>query len=274
MSNTLFYINDAFVTAKEAVVSVADLAVQRGYSIFDFFKIINNKPIFLEDHLDRFYHSAAFMQLEVGKTREEIKHIIHQLIQQNNIPDSGIKITLTGGNSANGYSIATPNLIITQQPLQLSKEFNANGINLVSYQHQRQLPSAKTIDYIMAIWLQQYIQQHHADDVLYHQNEIITETPRANIFIVTRDQKIITPKNNILKGVTRKHILSIAAEKFQVNEADISLTDIKQAQEVFLTSTSKQVMPVNTIDGIQIGNQNKEISFWLYNQLIQQYNKF
>lgn len=274
MSNILSYINDAFVNPKEAVISVADLAVQRGYGIFDFFKIINNKPIFLEDHLDRFYQSAAFMQLEVGKTRSEIKQILLQLIQQNNIPDSGIKITLTGGNSANGYSIATPNLIITQQPLQLSKEFNANGINLVSYQHQRQIPSAKTIDYIMAIWLQQYIQQHHADDVVYHQNGIVTETPRANIFVVTKEQKIITPKDDVLKGVTRKHILSIAAEKFLVKEADISLSDMKDAQEVFLTSTSKQVMPVNSIDGIPIGNQNKEIGFWLYNQLIQQYDKF
>jgi D-alanine transaminase/branched-chain amino acid aminotransferase len=273
LNNSLFYINGAFVSSNEASVSVTDLALQRGYGIFDFFKIINGKPIFLDDHLDRFYSSASFMQLQAGKTKSEIKNIIRHLIQQNNILNSGIRITLTGGNSSDGYSISVPNLIITQQPLQLSKSFNTNGINLVTYQHQRQLSSAKTIDYVMAIWLQQYIQQQHADDVLYHQNEIVTETPRANIFIVTKDQKIITPKHNILQGITRKHIISVAAEKFQVKEADISLTDLTQAKEVFLTSTSKQVMPVNSIDGIQIGNQNKEISFWLYNRLISQYNK-
>jgi len=106
----------------------------------------------------------------------------------------------------------------------------------------------------MAIWLQPYIAQNKADDVLYHQNGILTETPRANIFFITQNNTILTPQHNILQGITRKQILNLVHNKFEVMIRDISLQEIELVREAFITSTTKQVLPVVSIDGKQIGN--------------------
>lgn len=230
-----------------------DLAIQRGYGVFDFFRTVNSKFIFLDDHLDRLFYSAERMRLPVGKTKEELRGILSELAKQNKLPDSGIKVTLTGGYSADGYSIADPNLIIIQRQLTINDNTASPGIKLVTYEHQRQLPDIKTIDYLMAIWLKPYITGHGADDVLYYKNGIITECPRSNIFIVTKDERIITPAANILKGVNRKYILQLASKSYAVEERDISIEEAVNAKEVFITSTTKQVLPVIEIDQKKIG---------------------
>ena len=254
MNQTYYYVNDRFVPAVEAMLHVSDLALQRGYGIFDFFKTLNRHPVCLEDHLERFYQSAAAMRLDPGKSKEELRTVLYSLMEKNRIADSGIKITLTGGYSANGYSLGTPNLVITQQAVHLNHAFDQTGIRLMAYPHLRQLPAVKTTDYLMAIWLQPYIAQNKADDVLYHQNGILTETPRANIFFITQNNTILTPQHNILQGITRKQVLSLVNNKFEVMIRDISLQETELAKEAFITSTTKQVLPVVSIDGKQIGN--------------------
>lgn len=246
-------INNELLPADKATLRVNDLSIQRGYGIFDFFKTLNNKPIFLEDHLDRFYQSASILQLPVNYTRDELKALFRQLMEQNKMPDSGIRITLTGGYSADGYTITTPNLIITQQALPVNQGQHATGIHLVTYPHQRQLHAAKSIDYLMAVWLQFFVKQQEAQDVLYHQNNTVTECPRSNFFLVTADDTILTPAHNILKGVIRKQVLELAAGRFAVEEKGIALQDIYQAKEAFITSTTKNILSVVKVDGQIIG---------------------
>jgi len=117
----------------------------------------------------------------------------------------------------------------------------------MSYPHQRQLPGVKTTDYLMAIWLQPVVKKQGADDLLYYNTDSVTECPRANIFIV-KDRKLITPAQNILKGVIRKHLLQLASGILPVEERDISLQELRTAEEVFITSTTKQVLPVRQVD--------------------------
>src|SRR5882672_3998821 len=204
MSDLFVFVNDDLVPAAEAKLLVSDLAIQRGYGIFDFLKTIDRTPIFLDEHLNRFSHSSRQLRLEHGKTKEELREVIRLLMEKNNIPDSGIKLTLTGGYSPDGYTLAKPNLVITQSPLQLpATGLFEKGIRLVSYPHQRQMPDTKSIDYLMAVWLQPYIKERGAEDVLYHQDGVISECPRSNFFIVTADDTVVTPSENILKGVIR-----------------------------------------------------------------------
>ena len=224
--------NDRFVTAGDASLPVNDLGIQRGYAIFDFFRITNHIPLFLDDHLDRFYHSASEMRLPVQQTRDELKTLIAELLRQNKLPDSGVRMVLSGGVSPDGYQVVQPNLVILQQPLtppssQLPKEYKQ-----ITYEHQRQMPHIKTTDYLMAVWLQPWMKENKADDILYHQKGVVTECPRSNFFIVTQNDKVITPATNILKGVTRKQVLKVAAiNGIVVEERDISIDDIRIAKE-------------------------------------------
>lgn len=255
MNSNFVFINDAFFEAGQSTILVKDLSIQRGYGIFDFFKTVNNSPIFLDDHLDRFYYSAAQMHLQVSHSRDQLKEILTELMKLNDMPDSGIRITLTGGYSADGYNLAEqPNLIITQNRFNINQQILNKGINLVTYNYQRQLSHIKTLDYLTAIWLQPYIKENAAEDVLYHNNGALRECPRANFFLVNANNEVLTAGDGILKGITRKNILSLPQTDIPILEKKITLDDFTVAKEAFITSTTKNIMPVITIDGKRIGD--------------------
>lgn len=247
-------VNNQLFLEEDAKIGVTDLAIHRGYGIFDYLKVINNRPIFIEDHLNRFFNSAKEMYLEVMLTRPQLRKAIEELVAKNGIPTSGIKLLLTGGYSDDGYTMGKPNLIISQYPLNMEEENELNmGMKLVTYDHQRQLPFIKTIDYLMAVRLHPFIKKKNADDVLYHNTGVITECPRANFFIVI-DKEIITPKNNILKGITRSKVLNFKVNGYTIAEEDFSVDDLTSAGEAFITSTTKYAYPVTMIDGKMIGD--------------------
>ncbi|WP_165958216.1 aminotransferase class IV [Segetibacter sp. 3557_3] len=253
MNNTTVIINGEFTRQEDAALYINDLSITRGYGVFDFFKTIGGHPIFFDDHLTRFYASAAYLNLAIPFTPDQLKAQIMGLMANNNMPDSGIRLTLTGGYSADGFNPGKPNLVITQQPLVINPELT-KGIRLITYEHQRQLPSAKSIDYLMAIWLQPLIKQEGADDVLYHQQGTITECPRSNIFMVNYDNTIATPGRDMLKGVIRKQLVERLDHGYRLEERAITLAELYSAKEVFITSTTKNIMPVIAIDRHVIGS--------------------
>ncbi len=252
----LAYINRHFIAEENATLQVSDLAIQRGFGVFDFFRTRNYVPLFLEDYLDRFFNSAAALRLQLAHTKEELTAIIYELIKQNSEPSSGIKMILTGGYSLDGYEPATaPNLIILQQRLkELSPDQCASGIKVITHEHQRELPTVKSINYLMGVWLQQKVKEQQAADVLYYKNGTVTEFPRANVFMVTQDCTIVTPAENVLHGITRKQLLQLAAKKYTVDVRAVSLDEIKTAAEVFMTSTTKRLLPIYQIDETIIGD--------------------
>ena len=254
MLKPVCYLNGSWIPLSEASVPVSDLGLQRGYGLFDFLRVTENVPLYLEDHIDRFFHSADIMRLLIRNTKEEMIILIKELVQKNNLPVSGIKILLTGGNSSDGYSIAEPNFILIQKPITPTPStIYLPGFKLVTYSFQRQMPDVKTTDYLMALQLQPWLKEKKGDDLLYHQQGIVSECPRSNFFMVTRDNRLITPGKNILKGITRKHVLAIASEKgIVVEEREVTMEDIKMAEEAFISSSTKRIIPVTQIDDITL----------------------
>ncbi len=245
----LCYFNNQFIPLTTAALSVTDLGLQRGYGIFDFIRVANQVPLYIDDHLDRFYHSAEYMRLPVKQSKNELKAIIYELIQKNALSDSGIRILLTGGASPDGYEIIQPNLTIIEQPLSPPPDVVPSGYKLVTYAHQRQLPQVKTTNYLVAVWLQPWVKEQGADDVLYQQNGIVSECPRSNFFIVTKDGLIVTPAKNILNGIIRKQILKLGPlHGMRIEERDVSIEDIRLAKEAFISSSTKRVIPVRQVD--------------------------
>ena len=246
-------INNQLIAEEEAKIHVSDLSVQRGFGIFDFLKTINGKPIFLEDHLNRFYNSAKELNITVPYSKADLFKTISDLMEVNNLPDSGLKIILTGGFSPDGYLMAEPNIIITQTAFKLNETSFDKGMRLITYNHQRQLANVKTIDYLQAIRLQPLVKQQMADDILYHHDGSVRECPRANFFIV-KDKKISTPKTSILWGITRSKILNLKMNGYQIVAEDFTLEEVKNADEAFITSSTKNVMPILNIDDKDVGS--------------------
>ena len=251
----IVYFNDKFVNEEDALLHVTDMSIQRSYAIFDFFRTVNGVPLFMEDHLDRFYASASAMHLVISKSKDEIRTIVQELLQRSSLPEAGIRLLLTGGYSADGYHPGTSNLLIICNAVKTAttNDFE-KGFSVITYEHQRQLPHIKSINYLMAVWLQPMLKERQADDLLYYNKESITEFPRANVFIVTPDNKLITPARSILFGITRKNIIKLAADIMPVVERDIPVEELLYASEVFLTATTKKIIPVVKINDHIVGN--------------------
>ncbi|MEJ7586664.1 MAG: aminotransferase class IV [Ferruginibacter sp.] len=209
----------------------------------------------MDDYLQRFFNSAAVMRLQPAFTKEDLTSNIYELLHKNKLDESGVKVILTGGYSPESYDPATPNLIITQQKLQTpANDKFSNGIKVITYEYQRDLPGIKSINYLMGVWLQQIIKENGAEDVLYFKEGFVTEFSRSNVFLVTSDKKLVTPSDNILHGITRKKLLELAVKNYTVECRAVTITELKEAAEVFMTSTTKRLLPVTRIDNTVIGN--------------------
>ena len=249
------YLNNEFIPETDAVIGLGDLALQRSYAVFDYLPTQNKVPLFLDDYVNRFFNSAKEMHLKINKNKAEVKTLIKELVKKNGYDSSGVRMLFTGGYSKDGYSPAESNFVLIEQALPSPGEAAyKEGISIITYPHQRELPQIKSINYIMAVWLQPLLKEKLAADVLYHHNNIITELPRCNIFLVQQDGKVITPKYNILHGITRSKILQIKLPGISVAEKEIiTLEDVYAAKEMFLTSTSKKVLPICKVDDKLIG---------------------
>lgn len=240
---------------EEAHVHITDLALLRAYGIFDFFRLVDLKPLFFKDHMERFFSSADRLRLKCPVGRKHLHKLILELIEANQIQNSGIRLVLTGGESPNGYAIGNPTLFVLNEPINpLPKEHFSQGIKLISHEYLRDIPEVKTINYLVGIYKMPEVREKGATDLLYHWKGRISELTRSNFFIMDQEDRIITADDGILKGINRKHVLDVARGHFEVQERDLFMDELTTAKEAFITGTTKKVMPVVQIDDLVIGN--------------------
>jgi len=247
---TVHYFNGNFVPKHQIQFSIDDVSILRGYAVFEFFKIIGVTPLFLEDHLDRLENSADKLNLELPIPKEEIKSVVHRLIAKNQFAYGSCKIIVTGGESSDGFSPGRSQIVMLSNEFQDPKtELYENGVSLMLHEYQRDFPEVKSTYYAQALSLQkQWLAEGHID-TLYHNGTYITEVSRSNVFFFDGD-KLRTNQEGVLSGVTRKNVLKCAKGLFDVEIGPIRLDELLKAEEAFMTSTSKRIMPV-----VKLGNQ-------------------
>jgi branched-subunit amino acid aminotransferase/4-amino-4-deoxychorismate lyase len=251
------YCNGALIPLAEAQVGVTDLAVIRGFGIFDYFLFENYQPRFLDDYLNRFYRSADFLDLTIPLDKKDFAEAIYALIRKNGQPEGGIRLLLTGGYALDGYTPPTSgNLFILQgKRPHLPDQQTKLGVAVATYQHQRELPEIKSINYLTGIKLQPWLRQQGADYLLYHDGTYFRESDRSNFFIVNPEGVILTPKDKILHGITRMKVIELARQLgLPLEEREVTLAELRNAREAFLTSSLKAALPVRSIDGQPVGD--------------------
>lgn len=236
--------------SKNATIHPMDIGLIRGYGIFDFFRTANYKALFLSDYLDRFIRSAEKTNLQLRYTKSELSEIIQELIKRNDLEAGGIRMMLSGGVSENHFTPQDGSLFIFCEELDFpSSDKYVNGIKLLATEHIRAIADVKTTNYAYPVWHSAAWKKQGAEDVLYHMNGYISESSRSNIFII-KDGKIATPDKHILHGITRKRVLELDNS---IEIRPITLEEILDADEAFITSTTKKILPVSKIDDTIIG---------------------
>jgi D-alanine transaminase/branched-chain amino acid aminotransferase len=251
---TLCYVNGEILSTGDATLGISDLALQRGYGVFDFGRTYGGRLFHFEDNLARLRRSAAELHLKLPLSDAEIIEVATKLIRDSDLQVPAIRLILTGGYAESLPVFENPNfIIITEELPAYSPDLYEQGCRIITSKYQRELPHVKSINYLNAIRLEPLKSKMQAFDVLYYNDKSITECPKNNFFAFT-GETLITPKDDILSGITRAIVLRLASEHFRVEERAISLEEIYRADEAFVTSTTKRVMPVSGIDDREVGD--------------------
>lgn len=272
MSNYTYYVNGAFVPADQAGVSFNDTGFVRGYGVFDFLRTYGPIPFRLHDHILRLERSAAAIELPLPWSTGQIEEIVHQTLAHNpTAQDVSIRIVVTGGYSAgflmpgNQPSLFVMLADITPNP----PETYAQGATLVSVDHERFMPSVKSLNYITAIMALKQAKQAGAVEALYRTKDgFLTECTTSNFFVF-KDGTLITSDWGVLDGVTRRVALEIAEDVCPIAYRAISYAELGEMDEAFITSTTKEIMPIVRVDDVVIGdgkvgpNTQRLMSIWL-----------
>ncbi len=248
------FANNKIIKLADTKVVANDLSVLRGYGVFDFARIYNKTPFHLDDHFARFCQSAKTLGLKVPVELNTVLKATANLLVKNKLNDASVRLVLTGGASDDGISLGKSQLFILMDKLtDYPPEVFTKGAKLITVQHTRPLAEAKHTNYAVAVKWQEKRQKAGAIEILYVDNGKILECAMSN-FGIFKGNTIVTPKNSVLAGVTRKLVLKLAKKKFKVEERDILVEELKEATEAFLTATNKYVVPIVKIDNLKIGN--------------------
>lgn len=249
MSKKMICFQDgSYLPQHDIMVPATDIGLIRGYGIFDYFPFKEGHPLFLDDYLDRLLRSTAKLNLDFPYTKAEIKHIVYKLIAKNEMEQGAFRCVVTGGVSDNYFKPHVGSFIIFQESLPTYSAANYDiGLALDLVEHQRQLPTIKSTNYIFPIQHMYVHMKCRADDVLYHQGGMITESSRSNFFAL-KDKTLITADAGILEGVTRKNVLKTAQENGYFIKLEYPKVDeLSTYDAAFITSSTKGIMPIQTI---------------------------
>lgn len=222
----------------------------------------------LDDHLNRLFNSAKNIGIKPPKTKKEIKEIILSGIEKNPGGELNIRILITGGVGPDSITPGRPSLIVIFTPaINFPKEYYQKGVKVITFPAGRVYSVVKSLNYLTGVIALKKAKKEGAVEAIYvNDYGQILEGTTSNFFAVI-DNQLITPKKEILFGITRKVVINLAKNlKIPVKEENIFLSQIKNFSEAFITASNKEIMPVikidkNLIAGGQVGIITKKLMF-------------
>ncbi len=253
-----YYNNGDFIAADQALISVDDLSVLRGYGVFDFLRTYNSVPFHLRDHLHRLERSARLIGLTLNKTVDELEEIVSETLQRNNHQESNIRIVVTGGLSPDNITPgASPRLMVMVTDITtFPDEIYSDGAKVITSHVDRFMPGAKSINYIPAILCQEEARNQQAIEAVYvDRGGYLLEGTTSNFFALFGKTLVTPPTDRLLPGITRQVVLELAEKEYVVEIRNIHKDEIRLMDEAFITSSVKEIVPVVAIDAVKLSGE-------------------
>jgi branched-chain amino acid aminotransferase len=257
----------------EELISTCDFntsILTEGPGIYEVIRLNDGKPLFLDEHLNRFHLSARHENFSIGFSLKEIKEKIRLLISHNRMKSGNIRFQFILHPRLGNLFLAWA--ISYNYP---SENDLRKGVRIVTVRAMRENPQSKRTNLPVRIMAENLIEEKKVAEVLMINDEgMITEGSRSNIFFI-RNKNLYTPKAAlVLQGITREKIMKLAKEtNTSVREENIHYDKINDFEACFLSSTSKSVLPVSQIDDqhFKVDNQLMRNLMFSYDKLIRNY---
>ena len=267
MLTPIVYINGLFWTIDKANISVLDRGFTYGDGLFETMRVYSGKIFRLEHHLDRLFQSARSIFIELPITRNEIRSAIYAAIKLNGLSNSIVRLTVTRGELDSGVNVdysSPPTIVILVKPVKaISKKTYKEGIGIKLYKKsairtQGISNKIKSCNYLSNIILRENaLKENFFEAVLLDHNHNVTEGTISNIFIIKNNQ-LKTPILNefVLSGIIRQAILDLCLENnIPFKEDRITERELYEADELFLTNSGIEILPVRNINHHKLKNR-------------------
>ena len=239
--------NGVIIPAVEAVVPVDETEVTYGFGVYETIKLRNNILYFLPQHIDRLLHSAKQIGLSHTYTADRVEQAIVAIVRKVEEQSCNIKIVLYGGKTPEMSQL----FIIPSAPLYPDRKWYRDGVSLISFEHERWMPQAKTLNMLPSyVMYKKAKEQNCYDALLYDKQGNMLEGTRTNVFLIKGTNIISPPKSNVLEGVTMMTLEKVIQHtEYRIEYTDVPMSKIWEYDGMFISSTSTKIMPVKQIDG-------------------------
>jgi branched-chain amino acid aminotransferase len=284
----MIYLNNRLVPREKAFISVFDHGFLYGDGVYETLRAYKGVVFKIEEHIERLFCSAAMIGLSIPKTPDEIKKAIYKTIKINNHKEAYIRVTVSRGEGPIGLD---PDLCPEPTFVIISNEFRRypgryyqKGVKIAIVNTRRNYyraldPRIKSLNFLNNILAKREAKERGAyEAIMLNHKGYLAEGTVSNILFV-KDNTLCTPaiEVGILSGITRRIILDIARQlKIKIKEGNFRKEDLYQAQEVFISNTTMEVMPVEKVDDIIIPQSPGEITRKLhkaYKKVVGEYIK-
>lgn len=254
MNNNTIYYNGLILDGNESIIKAKDQGILFGYGLFETIRIYNSIPFMLDEHLERLKNSSYKLEILINDF-EELKNKIDMFLKEINIINGVLRITVIKG-------IDTPNILFTTREVTYNDENYVNGFKLkvskIKRNQSSPLAYIKTINYLDNILAKkEAIQSGYDDALLINTDNYVSECSGSNIFCI-KNSIIYTPsiECGLLNGIVRELLVSKIIEKlgYKIIEGKYSIDFLNSADEVFITNSVMEIMPVVLIENNKIGN--------------------
>jgi D-alanine transaminase len=259
-SAELVYLNGDLVPHSEAKVSVEDRGFNFADGVYEVVRIAAGRPFRLETHLDRLESSSRALEIDLPLPRAGFGEAMLRLTKANGVGEGTIYLQLTRGAAPRAHAFpkaVRPTLVMLARPFAgpAAEQFE-KGVAVVTAPDLRWgYCEVKTIGLLPNVIAFQHARSEGCYEALLVRGGIVTEGCHTSAFCVRRSVVHTHPIDNILPGITRKFLIeALRSEGVTVEESRMSLDEFRSADEVFITGTTTEVMPVIRIDAEQVGS--------------------
>ena len=260
------FIGGKFYDKEDAKISVYDHGLLYGDGVFEGLRSYSGKIFRADQHLDRLWDSAKAIWLEIPMTKQQVMAAMNEALAINGLQDGYIRLIVTRGAGTLGIDpnrTSEPQVIVIADKIALyPEELYREGLEIVTASTVRTSPAAlspriKSLNYLNNIMAKiEGLQAGCMEALMLNHKGEVAECTADNIFSV-KNKTLFTPPNDaaILAGVTRGAVMELAGEAgYEVHEQTLGRHDVYVADELFLTGTAAEVMPVVKVDSRTIGN--------------------
>jgi len=262
------YLNGEYQPLEECKISVLDRGFIFGDAIYELIPVYDSKPFYLSAHLKRLFRSMDQVNIANPYSKQQWMDIIQHLIDESGLQKLSVYLQVTRGVAPRDHAFPTetpPTVFGMTNPWpQTNEDIYANGASVVTVEDMRwDRCYIKVTSLLANVMKKQEAIEHQAHEAILVRDGYVLEGSSTNVFVVKNDEVNTAPKNNmILPGITRDVVVDILHElNVPLIEQAVAKQELKDADEVWITSSTKECVPVTQIDG-QAVNTGKPGELW------------